>query len=67
MTDQALSPRQLDVLRLAAVGHSGKSAARELGVSPRTVEIHRGTALRKLGALTIAHAVAIAFTKGMLP
>lgn len=44
-----LTPRQLDVARLIARGLNTKQAARELGVSPRTVEIHRRFVNKRLG------------------
>lgn len=43
-----LSRRELEVAQLVAVGNSNKAAAMELGISERTVEIHRGNVMKKL-------------------
>ncbi|MFV8836147.1 response regulator [Aquisalimonas sp.] len=44
-----LSGRELQVARLAAAGKANKVIAADLGISERTVEVHRGRAMRKLG------------------
>lgn len=44
----ALTPRERQVLPLVAEGLSSKEIARQLGISPKTVEIHRTNILRKL-------------------
>jgi FixJ family two-component response regulator len=44
-----LSPRELEVARLAAAGQANKVIGIELGISERTVEVHRGRAMKKLG------------------
>lgn len=49
---RTLSPRELEVARMAAAGKANKVIAAELGISERTVEIHRGRAMRKLGLRT---------------
>ncbi len=49
-----LSPRERRVLELMALGRRNKVIARELGISHRTVEIHRGRAMRKTGARSLA-------------
>lgn len=46
----ALSPREREVLDWLAEGCSNKMIARELSISPRTVEIHRANMMTKLGA-----------------
>lgn len=55
-----LSKREREVLDLVASGLSSKEAAKELELSPRTVEVHRLRMLSKLGAATAAQAVSIA-------
>lgn len=55
----ALTPRQRDVLRGVLRGDSSKQIAHDLGISPRTVEIHRSSMLGRLGARTTADAVRI--------
>ena len=46
--DQALSPREEEILRLIAHGHASKEIARRLNISVRTVESHRQSIKRKL-------------------
>jgi len=58
--DLGLTPRERDVLRLLADGHSNESVGRELFISPDTARTQLGTAMAKLGASTRTHAVAAA-------
>ena len=51
---QMLTSREHEVLDLALKGHSCKMIARELGISHRTVELHRSHLLEKLGVASIA-------------
>lgn len=51
--------RERQVLDLLCSGNSNKEIARDLGISPRTVEIHRMKALRRVGAKNSVHAVNI--------
>ena len=62
----ALSPRQLDVLRLVAMGANVAQIAAELSISEATVRTHVKNLLDRLGAKNRAHAVAIAMTSGLL-
>jgi len=45
-----LTPREVDVLKRVFDGMSNKEIARDLGNSPRTVEVHRGRVMQKLSA-----------------
>jgi two-component system response regulator NreC len=47
--DGVLSERELEVLRLLALGHTNSEIAKQLYVSPRTVETHRANLQSKLG------------------
>jgi two-component system, LuxR family, response regulator FixJ len=58
----ALTPRERDVLRGLVDGHSNKAIAYDLGISPRTVEIHRANLMAKLAAKSLSDALRIAFT-----
>jgi two-component system response regulator FixJ len=52
-----LSPREHDVLNQLMLGHPNKVAAFELGISPRTVEIHRAQIMKKLEARSLSDVV----------
>ena len=64
--DAALTPRELDVLRLLARGLQNKEIALELGITGRTTKFHVGSLLRKLGAGNRTEAVAIAAQRGLI-
>ncbi|MBH0237476.1 response regulator transcription factor [Methylobrevis albus] len=59
-----LTPRELDVLREITAGASNKEAGRRLGISPRTIEVHRARIMEKLGARNAADLVRIVLTAG---
>lgn len=56
---ETLTPREMEVLKLIAGGASNKEAGRSLGISPRTVEVHRARIMEKLGAKNAADLVRI--------
>jgi two-component system, NarL family, response regulator NreC len=66
LTDDALSSREVEVLRLIALGHTSVEIARKLHLSPRTVETHRANIHRKLGLATRAELVRYALRRGLL-
>lgn len=55
-----LSPREQQVMALVTAGKMNKQAAGDLGISEITVKIHRGAAMRKMGARTLAEFVRMA-------
>lgn len=57
-----LTPREREVLQLITDGQSNKEAGRELGISPRTVEVHRARVMEKLGARNTADLMRIVLT-----
>jgi FixJ family two-component response regulator len=57
---ETLSPREQQVMLLVAVGKMNKQVAGDLGISEITVKIHRGAAMRKMGARTLADLVRMA-------
>lgn len=60
-----LSRREREVLDWLALGSSNKAIARELDISPRTVEIHRANMMSKLGASHAADAVRLQMEAGL--
>ena len=61
-----LTPRELEVLSLTAEGLTSKEIARELGISPRTADVHRTHLIHKLGLRNRVEAVHYALTNGIL-
>jgi two-component system, NarL family, response regulator NreC len=61
-----LSDREIEVLRLIAMGHTNAESANILHVALRTVEHHRGAITRKLGLRTRAELVRYATQQGLL-
>jgi two-component system response regulator FixJ len=58
---QALTGRERDVLNGLAQGLPNKTIAYDLGISPRTVEIHRSNLMSKLAVRSLSEALRIAF------
>jgi len=65
-TDDALTPREIDVLRLIARGNANKIIAAELSLTEETVKSHIRNILSKLGANDRTHAVAIGIKRGII-
>jgi two-component system, NarL family, response regulator NreC len=61
-----LTPREQEVLRLIALGHTSVEIAANLGLSPRTIETHRARIHRKLGLTTRAELVRYALRHDLL-
>ena len=62
-SDNELTERERQVATLIADGASSKQAALALGISPRTVELHRAHIMEKLGARNAADLVRIVLTR----
>lgn len=60
-----LSPRQRQILTLVAKGQLNKQIAYELGISEKTVKMHRALMLERLGVATSAEAIRIAVEAGL--
>lgn len=58
---QVLTPREREVLDGLAKGLPNKTIAYDLGISPRTVEIHRANVMSKLAVRSLSEALRIAF------
>lgn len=61
-----LTLREREVMALAVAGHSNKEIARRLGISHRTVEIHRGRIMQKTGTSSLLDLARIAQESGVL-
>jgi len=61
-----LSPREREVLQLAAEGCGNPEIAEKLFISPRTAETHRANLMRKLGLQTATDLVRFAIRKGLI-
>ena len=66
IADDALTEREIDVLRRVAAGKSNKVIAAELDISEGTVKTHMKSILPKLDASDRTHAVMIALKRGIL-
>jgi len=66
LADDALSDREIDVLRSVAAGNSNKLIAEQLSISEATVKGHMKSILSKLGANDRTHAVTIALNRGFI-
>lgn len=64
---QRLTPRERDVLEHLVAGRSNKEVGLELGISPRTVEIHRARLMDKMAADSLAGLVRMAIDAGIEP
>jgi DNA-binding NarL/FixJ family response regulator len=65
-TDEGLSPREVDVLRLIAEGNANKVIAGQLSITEETVKGHVKNILAKLAAKDRTHAVTIALKRGII-
>lgn len=61
----ALTERELEILRRLANGAPNKMIAYDLGISSRTVEVHRAHAMAKLNARSFPDALRVAFAAGL--
>jgi two-component system, NarL family, response regulator NreC len=65
-TDERLTPREIEVLELIALGHTNVEIAHKLALSPRTIETHRAHIHSKLALRTRADLVRYALRHGLL-
>jgi DNA-binding NarL/FixJ family response regulator len=64
---EKLTPRQLQVLRLLAEGQSTKEIGFSLGISSKTVEVHRAQLIERLGIHDVPGLVRYAMRHGIVP
>ena len=60
-----LTPREKQVMKGVVAGKPNKVIAKELGVSPRTIDIHRSRVMQKMGARTLPDLVTMAAAVGI--
>jgi DNA-binding NarL/FixJ family response regulator len=65
-TDEDLTAREIDVLRLIAAGNANKEIAGQLSIAEETVKSHITNILAKLGANDRTHAVTIGLKRGII-
>src|SRR5258707_4922278 len=65
-TDEALSSREIEVLRLVSGGNANKEIAAQLSITEETVKCHVKNIIAKLGANDRTHAVTIGLKRGII-
>jgi two-component system, NarL family, response regulator YdfI len=65
-SDQILTPREIEVLRMIAEGLGNKEIASKLGISDHTVKFHTSSIFAKLGASNRAEAVTLGIRDGLI-
>ena len=62
-----LTEREIEILRLIALGHTNAEIAQQLYLSVRTVETHRARAMKKLGLRNHVELARYAIERGIVP
>lgn len=63
----ALTPREFEVMRRVIAGRLNKQIAHEIGAAEKTVKIHRGRVMEKMGVTSVAELVRVAQAAGITP
>lgn len=63
---ELLTPRERSILKLIAEGRTNRAAAEYLNVSPKTVEKHRASVMRKLGLRNVSELTLVALESGLI-
>ena len=66
ISDDPLTPRELQVVKLIAEGYTSDEIAQELVISRKTVDRHRANLLEKLGMRNVAEVTRYAIRRGLL-
>ena len=61
---ERLTEREREILALIAAGHPNRDVAAQLGISPRTVEVHRARIMEKLECRSLAELIAMSRAAG---
>ena len=64
--DDELTQRQIEILKLIAQGRASKEIAFQLGLSPKTVDVHRARIMERLRLNDIASLTLYAVRKGLV-
>jgi len=62
-----LTPREFEVMQLVTTGMLNKQIAGELGTAEKTVKVHRGRVMQKLGVASVAELVRLVERAGIVP
>jgi two-component system secretion response regulator SsrB len=62
-----ITPRQREILKMVAMGHTNREIATALDISVRTVEVHRFNLMRRLNVRNVAQLLRQALQQGLLP
>jgi DNA-binding NarL/FixJ family response regulator len=61
-----ITPRQREILRMVAMGHTNREIGESLAISVRTVEVHRFNLMRRLNVRNVAQLLRQALQQGLL-
>lgn len=64
---ETLTPREMEVMKAVVEGHANKLIAHKLGISQKTVELHRARVMEKTGANSVSQLVRTALNGGLEP
>jgi len=62
-----ITPRQREILKMVAMGHTNREIGESLAISVRTVEVHRFNLMRRLNVRNVAQLLRQALQQGLLP
>jgi FixJ family two-component response regulator len=60
-----LTPREFEVMQMLLTGMLNKQVGAELGMAEKTVKLHRGRIMRKIGVVSVAELVRVAANAGV--
>lgn len=63
----SITPRQREILKMVALGHTNREIGESLNISVRTVEVHRFNLMRRLNVRNVAQLLRLALQQGLLP
>ncbi|MCC6139269.1 MAG: response regulator transcription factor [Nitrospira sp.] len=63
----SITPRQREILKMVALGHTNREIGEALAISIRTVEVHRFNLMRRLNVRNVAQLLRQGLQHGLLP